>query len=61
MRTNIAVQELTVEAALTGNREAVHHAVTLDPLTAAVCTLPQIHDMVEEMLAAEAAWLPQLC
>jgi alpha-galactosidase len=61
MRSNIAVQELTVEAALTGNREAVHHAVTLDPLTAAVCTLPQIHDMVEEMLAAEAAWLPQLC
>ena len=27
---------------LTGSREAVYHVVMLDPLTAAVCTLPQI-------------------
>jgi alpha-galactosidase len=58
-RTNINVQELTVEAALTGSVEAVHHAVMLDPLTAAVCTLPQIHSMVDEMLEAQARWLPQ--
>ncbi|MSP12688.1 MAG: alpha-glucosidase/alpha-galactosidase [Chloroflexi bacterium] len=58
-RTNINVQELIVEAALSGNREAVFHAVALDPLTAAVCTLPQIHDMVEEMLEQQAQWLPQ--
>jgi alpha-galactosidase len=58
-RTNINVQELTVEAALTGEVEAVHHAVMLDPLTAAVCTLPQIRSMVDEMLAAQAQWLPQ--
>ncbi len=58
-RTNINVQELIVEAALTGNSDAIHHAVMLDPLTAAVCTLPQIHDMVGEMLAAETQWLPQ--
>jgi alpha-galactosidase len=57
-RTNINVQELIVEAARTGNPEAVHYAVALDPLTAAACTLPQIHAMVEEMLEAEAAWLP---
>jgi alpha-galactosidase len=58
-RTNVNVQELIVEAARTGDREAVHHAVMLDPLTAAACTLPQIHKMVDEMLAAEAQWLPQ--
>jgi alpha-galactosidase len=58
-RTNVNVQELIVEAALTGNVDAVYHAVMLDPLTAAVCTLPQIHAMVGEMLAAQAAWLPQ--
>ena len=58
-RTNINVQELTVEAALAGDVEAVHHAVMLDPLTAAVCTLPQIRSMVDEMLAAQAQWLPQ--
>lgn len=58
-RTNINVQELIVEAALSGRAEAVRYAVTLDPLTAAVCTLPQIHAMVDEMLAAQARWLPQ--
>jgi alpha-galactosidase len=58
-RTNVNVQELIVEAALTGDAEAVHHAVMLDPLTAAVCTLPEIHSMVDEMLVAQAQWLPQ--
>jgi alpha-galactosidase len=58
-RTNINVQELIVEAALSGETEAVYHAVMLDPLTAAVCTLPQIHSMVTEMLQAQAQWLPQ--
>jgi len=58
-RTNVNVQELTVQAALTGEVEAVHHAVMLDPLTAAVCTLSQIRSMVDEMLAAQAQWLPQ--
>ena len=58
-RTNINVQELIVEAALNGNTEAVHHAVMLDPLTGAVCTLPQIRAMVDEMLQAQQRWLPQ--
>jgi alpha-galactosidase len=58
-RTNINVQELIVEAALRGSTEAVYHAVMLDPLTAAVCTLPQIRAMVHEMLSAQAKWLPQ--
>jgi alpha-galactosidase len=58
-RTNVNVQELVVEAALTGDAEAVYHAVMLDPLTAAVCTLPQIRAMVDELLEAQAHWLPQ--
>jgi alpha-galactosidase len=58
-RTNINVQELIVEAALSGRREAVYHAVMLDPLTAAVCTLPQIRQMVDEMMAVQQQWLPQ--
>ncbi|MCB0031974.1 MAG: alpha-glucosidase/alpha-galactosidase, partial [Anaerolineales bacterium] len=58
-RTNINVQELIVTAALTGQSDAIYHAVMLDPLTAAVCSLPQIHNMVTELLAAQAAWLPQ--
>jgi len=58
-RTNVNVQALIVEAALTGDVGAVYHAVMLDPLTAAVCTLPQIRSMVSEMLEAQAQWLPQ--
>ena len=58
-RTNINVQELIVEAALSGGTEAIYHAVMLDPLTAAVCTLPQIRSMVGEMLEAQKRWLPQ--
>jgi alpha-galactosidase len=58
-RTNVNVQELIVEAALGGSIDAVYHAVALDPLTAAACTLPQIHSMVDEMLEKQARWLPQ--
>jgi alpha-galactosidase len=30
-----------------------------DPLTAAACNPPEIWQMVDEMLVAEAQWLPQ--
>jgi alpha-galactosidase len=58
-RAMINVQALTVEACMASDIDAVYHAVMLDPLTAAVCTLPQIHAMVDEMLAAQKRWLPQ--
>lgn len=58
-RTHVNVQDLMVEASLSGDTDAIYHAVMLDPLTAAVCTLPQIHSMVSEMLAAQKRWLPQ--
>jgi alpha-galactosidase len=57
-RTGVNVQELTVEAVLTGKREHVYHAIQLDPLTAAACTLPQIKAMVDELFEAQARWLP---
>jgi alpha-galactosidase len=59
-RTNVNVQELIVEAALTGEREAIYHAAMLDPLTAAVCTLPQIRSMVDELLEAQQRWVPNV-
>jgi alpha-galactosidase len=58
-RTNINVQELIVEASLTGNRDLIRHAVMLDPLTAAVCTLPQIARMTDELFESQRRWLPQ--
>ena len=57
-RTNVNVQELAVQAALTGNREHVYHAVMLDPLTGALLTLEQIRAMVDELFEAHAPLLP---
>jgi alpha-galactosidase len=59
MQTNINVQALAVEAALTGNREAVYHAAMLDPHTAAELDLDQIWALVDELLDAHREWLPQ--
>jgi alpha-galactosidase len=50
---------LAVRGGLEGDRKAIEQAISLDPLTAAMCTLDQIHDMVEELFEAEAEWLPQ--
>jgi alpha-galactosidase len=58
-RTMVNVHSLIVEAALTGDREAILHAISLDPLTAAVCTLDQIRAMTDEMFDAQKHWLPQ--
>jgi len=58
-QTNITVQSLAVEAALTGDPERVMQAVALDPLTSAVCTLNEVREMVAAMLRAERRWLPQ--
>jgi alpha-galactosidase len=60
MRTQVNVQELTVEAALTGRREAVYHAAMLDPHTAAELDLEQIWRLVDELIDAHGAWLPPL-
>ena len=58
-RTMVNVQSLIVEASLTGDTEAIKYAISLDPLTAAVCTLDQISAMSDEMYAAQKQWLPQ--
>jgi len=56
-RTNINVQSLIVEAALNRDREAVYHAVMVDPFTSALLTLDDIRKMVDEMFNAEKQWL----
>jgi alpha-galactosidase len=57
--TNINVQRLAVEAAISGDVEHIVHACAMDPLTSAVLTLAEIREMASEMLEAEAQWLPQ--
>ncbi len=58
MQTNINVQALTVEAALTGKRGHIYHAAMLDPHTAAELDLDQIWSLVDDLLDAHADWLP---
>lgn len=59
MQTNINVQALTVEAALTGRREHIYHAAMLDPHTAAELSLDQIWALVDDLIAAHEGWLPE--
>lgn len=58
MQTNINVQALTVEAALTGKREHIYHAAMLDPHTAAELDLEQIWALVDDLIEAHGEWLP---
>lgn len=59
MQTNINVQSLTVEAALTGKREHIYHAAMLDPHTAAELSLDQIWSLVDDLIEAHGDWLPE--
>lgn len=61
MQTNVNVQALTVEAALTGKREHIYHAAMLDPHTAAELDLDQIWALVDDLIAAHGDWLPAWC
>ena len=58
MQTNINVQSLTVEAALTCKREHIYHAAMLDPHTAAELDLDQIWALVDDLIEAHGDWLP---
>ncbi len=57
--SNVRSQELAVQAALHGDRDALCQAIMLDPLTSAVLPLREIRAMVDEMFEAQRRWLPQ--
>ncbi len=61
MQTNINVQALTVEAALTQKREYIYHAAMLDPHTAAELDPEQIRNLVDDLIKAHSEWLPEYC
>ena len=58
-QTNINVQSLVVEAALTRKREHIYHAAMLDPHTAAELSLDQIWSLVDELIATHGDMLPE--
>jgi alpha-galactosidase len=60
MQTNVNVQGLTVEAALSGERAAVHHAAMLDPHTAGELALDEIAELVDALIEAHGDLMPAL-
>ena len=59
MRTNINVQLLTAEAAITKKKEHIYHAAMLDPLTSSNLSIDEIYKMTDEMLDAHKEFLPE--
>jgi alpha-galactosidase len=60
MQTNVNVQGLVVDAALTGSRDAARHAAMLDPHTAAELPLDEIADLVDALIDAHGDLIPPL-
>jgi alpha-galactosidase len=56
-RASVGLQEMVVRGHMDKDREAIYQAMALDPLTAAVCTLDQIHNLAEEMFEANRPWI----
>jgi len=59
-RSNMAFFELAVGAVLENDKEMARHALMVDPLSAAVCSLEEISDMFEELYEAERDFIPDL-
>jgi alpha-galactosidase len=57
-RTNINVQLLTIEAALTCKRETVYHAALLDPHTSSELPLDKIKALCDDLIEAHGSMLP---
>ncbi len=53
------IEEMAVEAALTGDPRLVYHAIANDPLSAAVLSLAEIREMTDKMLEKNRDYLPQ--
>jgi alpha-galactosidase len=53
------IEEMAIEAALSGDPTMVYRAICHDPLTAAVLSLAEIKQMTNELFAQHKDYLPQ--
>ena len=58
-QASVDVQRMAVRAAVTGDVELLKQATLHDPLVGAVCNPEEVWQMVDELLVAQAEWLPQ--
>ena len=56
---SVRVQQLSVEASYRGDANLLKLAMLHDPLVGAVCSPEEVWQMADEMLVAQAQWLPQ--
>ena len=59
LSASVNVQRMAVHAAVRGDVTLLKQAMLHDPLVAAVCNPPEVWQMTDEMLVAQAKWLPQ--
>ncbi|HEY7415159.1 MAG TPA: alpha-glucosidase/alpha-galactosidase [Ktedonobacteraceae bacterium] len=57
--TSVRVQEMGMEAAVHGDVTLLKQAMLHDPLVGAVCNPEEVWQLTDEMLIAQAQWLPQ--
>jgi alpha-galactosidase len=58
-RTNINVQLLTIEAALTRKKDRIYQAAMMDPHTGAELTLDEIRGLCDDLIQAHGNMLPE--
>ena len=58
-RTNINVQLLAIEAAVTGKKEYIYDAAMLDPHTASELSIDDIRALCDDLIAAHGSMLPE--
>jgi len=59
VNTSAQIETLVVQGSIEGDKEKIVHAILYDPLSAAVCSMQEIRDMVNEMFEKNKAYLPQ--
>ncbi len=57
--TNVNVQLLTIEAAVTKKKEHIYHAAMLDPHTSSELNIDDIVKMCDELIETHGGWLPK--
>lgn len=58
-RTNINVQLLAIQAAITKKKDYIYQAAMMDPHTAAELSIDHIKAMCDDLIAAHGSWLPE--
>jgi alpha-galactosidase len=57
--TTVGVQRMSVRAAVSGDVTLLKQAMLHDPLVGAVCDPEEVWQLTDDMLVAQAKWLPQ--